>query len=38
MLLSNVVNRHSEKYVRVKVDTENYRQRRKLTLENLGKI
>ncbi len=37
MLLSNVVNRHSEKYVRVKVDTENYRQRRKLTLENLGK-
>lgn len=37
ILLSNVVNKHSEKYVRVKVDTENYRHRRKLTLENLGR-
>lgn len=36
-LLSLVVNKNSEEYVRVKVDTENYRQRRKETLENLGK-
>ena len=36
-LLSNVVNKNSDKYVRVKLDTENYRERRKATLENLGK-
>ena len=36
-LLSLVVNKSSESYVKVKVDTENYRQRRKETLENLAK-
>jgi len=36
-LVSLVVNRDSENYIRVKVDTENYRQRRKDTLENLAK-
>lgn len=36
-LLSNVVNKNSDKYVRVKLDTEKYRERRKATLENLGK-
>lgn len=36
-LVSLVVNKGSEEYVRVKVDTENYRQRRKETLENLAK-
>ena len=36
-LLSLVVNKETEEYVRVKVDTENYRQRRKETLENLAK-
>ncbi|MCM1327000.1 MAG: protein jag [Bacteroidales bacterium] len=36
-LLSLVVNKDVEEYVRVKVDTENYRQRRKETLENLAK-
>lgn len=36
-LVSLVVNKDSENYVRVKVDTENYRQRRKETLENLAK-
>jgi len=36
-LVSLVVNKDSEDYVRVKVDTENYRQRRKETLENLAK-
>ena len=33
-LVSLVVNKGEEDYVRVKVDTENYRQRRKDTLEN----
>ncbi len=37
VLLSNVVNKNSDKYVRVKLDTENYRDRRKATLENLGR-
>ena len=37
VLLSNVVNKNSDKYVRVKLDTENYRERRKATLENLGR-
>lgn len=36
-LVSLVVNKNVEEYVRVKVDTENYRQRRKDTLENLAK-
>ena len=36
-LVSLVVNKNEEEYVRVKVDTENYRQRRKETLENLAK-
>lgn len=36
-LLSLVVNRETEDYIRVKVDTEDYRQRRKETLENLAK-
>ena len=36
-LVSLVVNKGSEEYVRVKVDTEDYRKRRKETLENLAK-
>jgi len=36
-LVSLVVNRDKEDYIHVKVDTENYRQRRKATLENLAK-
>ena len=36
-LVSLVVNKGQEEYIRVKVDTENYRQRRKETLENLAK-
>ena len=36
-LVSLVVNKGSEDYIRVKVDTENYRKRRKDTLENLAK-
>lgn len=36
-LVSLVANKDSEEYIRVKVDTENYRQRRKETLENLAK-
>jgi len=36
-LVSLVVNKDQEEYIRVKVDTENYRQRRKETLENLAK-
>ena len=36
-LVSLVVNKETENYIRVKVDTENYRQRRKETLENLAK-
>ena len=36
-LVSLVVNKDSEDYIRVKVDTENYRKRRKDTLENLAK-
>lgn len=35
-LVSLVVNAHSDTYVRVKLDTENYRERRKETLENLA--
>lgn len=36
-LVSLVVNRDQKDYVRVKLDTENYRKRRKETLENLAK-
>ena len=36
-LASLVVNKESDKYFRVKLDTENYRERRKETLENLAK-
>ncbi len=36
-LVSLVVNKESEDYIRVKMDTENYRERRKETLENLAK-
>ena len=37
LLTSLVVNKGSYEYIRVKVDTENYRKRRKDTLENLAK-
>lgn len=36
-LVSLVVNKYSEEYIRVKIDTENYRERRKETLENLAR-
>lgn len=36
-LISLVVNKGTNEYIRVKVDTENYRQRRRETLENLAK-
>lgn len=36
-LISLFVNKESEAYIRVKLDTENYRARRKDTLENLAK-
>ncbi|MCH5280386.1 MAG: protein jag [Lachnospiraceae bacterium] len=36
-LVSLVVNKDVDDYIRVKIDTENYRQRRKETLENLAK-
>ena len=36
-LTSPVVNKDVENYIHVKVDTENYRKRRKDTLENLAK-
>ena len=36
-LTSLVVNKGSDDYIRVKVDTENYRERRKATLENLAR-
>ena len=36
-LISLFVNKKSESYIRVKLDTENYRQRRKDTLENLAR-
>ena len=36
-LASLVVNKNSENFIRVKLDTENYRKRRKDTLENLAK-
>lgn len=36
-LTSLVANKKTEKYVKIKIDTENYRQRRKDTIENLAK-
>ena len=36
-LVSLVVNKGTNEYIRVKLDTENYRKRRKDTLENLAK-
>jgi len=36
-LTNLAVNKHSENYYKVKVDTEDYRKRRKETLENLAK-
>jgi spoIIIJ-associated protein len=36
-LTSLAVNKHSEEYYKVKIDTEDYRKRRKETLENLAK-
>ena len=36
-LTNLAINKHSENYYKVKVDTEDYRQRRKDTLENLAK-
>ena len=36
-IAQSVVNKHSVEFVRVKLDTENYRARRKDTLENLAK-
>lgn len=36
-LTSLVVNRETSSYLKVKLDTENYRERRKATLENLAK-
>ena len=36
-IISLVVNKESDAYIRVKVDTENYRERRKETLETLAK-
>jgi len=35
-LVSLVVNKESDKFIRVKLDTENYRERRKETLETLA--
>ncbi|MCH5267552.1 MAG: protein jag [Lachnospiraceae bacterium] len=35
-LVSLVVNRNTENYMKVKLDTENYRERRRETLENLA--
>jgi spoIIIJ-associated protein len=36
-LTSLVVNKNHDDYIRVKLDTENYRERRKETLESLAK-
>lgn len=36
-LSSLVINKGSDDYIRVKVDTENYRERRRATLENLAR-
>ena len=36
-LLNLTLNKNSDKFIKVRLDTENYRQRRKETLENLAK-
>lgn len=36
-LTSLVANKKQEKYIKIKIDTENYRQRRKETIENLAR-
>lgn len=36
-LISLVVNKESDSYIKIKLDTENYRERRKATLENLAR-
>src|SRR5690606_37544249 len=36
-LVSLVINKNTDNYIKVKLDTENYRARRKETLENLAK-
>ncbi len=36
-LTNLAINKHSDDYYKVKIDTENYRKRRKETLENLAK-
>ena len=36
-LANRVANKHQDGYVRVKLDTENYRARREETLKNLAK-
>lgn len=36
-LVSLIVNKEREEYLRIKIDTENYRERRKATLESLAK-
>ena len=36
-LISLFVNKNSENYIKVQLDTENYRERRKKTLENLAR-
>ena len=36
-LVSLIVNKERDEYLRVKLDTENYRERRKTTLENLAR-
>ena len=36
-LTNLAINKHSEEYYKVKIDTEDYRKRRKETLENLAK-
>ena len=36
-LTNLAINRHADEYIKVKLDTEDYRNRRKETLENLAK-
>ena len=36
-LTSQVVNKHQTAYIRVKIDTENYRERRRETMESLAR-
>ena len=37
-LTNLAINKHSDEYYKVKIDTEDYRKRRKETLENLAKV